>query len=239
MQVRSTRREPGGQSTGRSAQRCAPVRHMCPPPRCASRCAARCCTGKQRRQRRQAAAASRLAAAMASCWGCSTTGRSCRMAPRLSLPRWAPWPTSCCVRRRQRRQRQSALVTSPSSLPALAATATPSGAWDLTARKMASQACSTQAGRMVGLGAHPCVHAACPPLAAAWGRPTCAPHSAAASFFFASPLPCAAAFSVACHCSDDELQPVAVGIFPLGAMVNPDCSPNPVHAFTGSRMLFR
>jgi hypothetical protein len=32
---------------------------------------------------------------------------------------------------------------------------------------------------------------------------------------------------------------VAVGIFPLGAMVNHDCSPNTVHAFSGSRMLFR
>lgn len=39
--------------------------------------------------------------------------------------------------------------------------------------------------------------------------------------------------------SDDELQPVGVGIFPLGAMVNHDCRPNAVHAFKGTCMLFR
>ncbi|KAL4855823.1 Histone-lysine N-methyltransferase [Chlorella vulgaris] len=40
--------------------------------------------------------------------------------------------------------------------------------------------------------------------------------------------------------SDDELQPVAVGIFPLGAMVNHSCHPNTVHAFRGGgRIVFR
>ena len=32
---------------------------------------------------------------------------------------------------------------------------------------------------------------------------------------------------------------MAVGIFPLGAMVNHDCAPNTLHTFSGSRMLFR
>ncbi len=39
--------------------------------------------------------------------------------------------------------------------------------------------------------------------------------------------------------SDAELRPLAVGIFPLGAMVNHDCRPNAVHTFSGSRMVFR
>ncbi|EFN53133.1 hypothetical protein CHLNCDRAFT_137504 [Chlorella variabilis] len=39
--------------------------------------------------------------------------------------------------------------------------------------------------------------------------------------------------------SDDELQPLAVGIFPLGAMANHDCRPNTLHAFRGGRMVFR
>ncbi|KAL4427604.1 hypothetical protein ABPG75_001693 [Micractinium tetrahymenae] len=39
--------------------------------------------------------------------------------------------------------------------------------------------------------------------------------------------------------SDAELQPLAVGTFPLGAMVNHDCRPNTVHTFSGTRMVFR
>ncbi|PRW45589.1 histone-lysine N-methyltransferase SMYD3 [Chlorella sorokiniana] len=39
--------------------------------------------------------------------------------------------------------------------------------------------------------------------------------------------------------SDDELRPLAVGIFPLGALVNHGCQPNTVHSFAGDRMLFR
>lgn len=34
-------------------------------------------------------------------------------------------------------------------------------------------------------------------------------------------------------CSDDDLQPVGVGVFPLGAMANHDCAPNAVHAVVG------
>ncbi|KAI7835781.1 hypothetical protein COHA_010324 [Chlorella ohadii] len=39
--------------------------------------------------------------------------------------------------------------------------------------------------------------------------------------------------------SDDELRPLAVGIFPQGALVNHACQPNTVHCFVGDRMLFR
>lgn len=40
--------------------------------------------------------------------------------------------------------------------------------------------------------------------------------------------------------ADDELAPMAVGIYPLGAMVNHDCRPNAVHTFAaGGRMVFR
>lgn len=58
-------------------------------------------------------------------------------------------------------------------------------------------------------------------------------HTPLAHLFLSRCLPPAA------RCSDDELRPLAVGIFPRGALVNHACQPNTVHSFAGDRMLFR
>lgn len=38
---------------------------------------------------------------------------------------------------------------------------------------------------------------------------------------------------------DDELRPLGVGIYPLGALVNHDCRPNCVQTFAGRNIVFR
>lgn len=38
---------------------------------------------------------------------------------------------------------------------------------------------------------------------------------------------------------DDELRPVGVGLFPLGALINHHCRPNCVQTFTGRSIVFR
>jgi hypothetical protein len=38
---------------------------------------------------------------------------------------------------------------------------------------------------------------------------------------------------------DDELRPVGVGIYPLGALVNHDCRPNCAQTFAGRDIVFR
>ena len=71
-----------------------------------------------------------------------------------------------------------------------------------------------------------------------WSTP-CMLSSHHAPCAFASPSPSPSSSLSLPSLSDDELQPLAVGIFPLGAMANHDCRPNTLHAFRGGRMVFR
>lgn len=38
---------------------------------------------------------------------------------------------------------------------------------------------------------------------------------------------------------DEELRPIGVGIYPLGALINHSCTPNCVQSFEGPKIVFR
>lgn len=103
--------------------------------------------------------------------------------------------------------------------------------------------CSGRAARAAGM--HSDRHQALLPLLMSrpHGRPLCCDsigfHLAMASAAATAHAPQGMLLTPAACRSDAELRPLAVGIFPLGAMVNHDCRPNTVHTFSGARMVFR